>query len=305
MPAAVREMKIHTSVMDDTGSLEVTIQMEEPENDSEERYIRSEKDTVYLWAQLTDRNGTEADRIFPVPAEGEVQFCMQADTPVLWNAEDPYLYDLVLELRDAQNRLLGCTVKKIAFYRWEEKDGILLLNGKEPGLRVFSCTEADGEALAACKRSFCNAVVLPKEKRTQRAHELCLEYGVYLLEAEKVKTPEKDGGVPEKNPDFELNVINQGVLVENKSIYVNADRYELYYSLKKEGADRLFSAGILTVDIPAGASRYVELEFCRPDEPGNYIYHAALRIKEKTPWADQGAEIAVSEIRLANLFLGN
>ena len=320
MPAAVKEIEIQTAVTEDfgVGSLEVTVRMESAQDSkaayAEEKgdvdkegmqkafFIRSEKETLYLWAQLNDPKGGEVDRIFPVPAEDEIQFCMQADAPVLWNAECPHLYDLVLELRDGENRLLGCTVKKIAFRRWEETDGALLLNGKEPRLRVFPCAEVTAENLTACKLGFCNTIYIPREKRTAQAQESCLEYGVYLLTEEADKKQKERNDTSERNPDFELNVVNQGVLIENKSTYINVNQYELYYSLRKEGADNFFSAGITAADIAAGASRYVELPFGRPNEPGNYIYRAALRLKEKTPWADQGAEIAVSESRIANLF---
>lgn len=323
MSAAVKEIEIQTSVTEEfeVGSLEVTVRMEllcddecvasselietEEIRARKALYICSEKEERYLWAQLTDRDGKEMDRIFPVPVEAEIQFCMQANMPILWNAECPYLYDLVLELRDGENRLLGCAVKKIAFQRWENADGTLLLNGKEPRFRVFPCTEITEENLTACKRSFCNTIFASREKMTSQAQERCLEYGIYLLNEKTDKNRAKRNDISEKNPDFELNVVNQGVLIENKSTYVNVNQYELYYSLRKEGADSFFSAGITETDIAAGVSRYVELPFDQPDEPGNYVYRAALRLKEKTPWADQGAEIAVSESKIANLFCKN
>lgn len=297
MSAAVKEIEIQTEVTEDfgMGSLEATVQMEV--QDAAEK-------PVYLWARLIDKNGEEADRIFPVPAEEKIEFCMQAEKPILWNAEYPYLYELVLEVRDEENCLLGCAVKKTAFFRWEKAEGVYVLNGKVPRFRAFSCEEITEENLNACKQSFCNTIFTAPEKQTVRARERCLEYGIYLLDQENAGLQaEKQNGQAE-NPDFELNVVNQGVLIENRSTYSNTNLYELYYSLRKEGSDRFFSAGITETDIPAGISRYVELPFGQPDEPGTYIYHAALRLKEKTPWADQGAEIAVSESRIANLFCG-
>lgn len=44
-----------------------------------------------LCASLVDREGQEMDRIFPLPMEEEMQFCMRVEDPQLWNAEDPLL----------------------------------------------------------------------------------------------------------------------------------------------------------------------------------------------------------------------
>lgn len=360
MSAAVKKIKIRTSVAEDfgIGSLEVTVQMEEipvkknigVENRGE-FFVHSENDAVYLWAQLTDREGAETDRIFPVPAEGEVQFCMQAAAPVLWNAEDPYLYELVLELRDKEGRLLGCVGKKIAFYRWDMRDGAYVLNGKGIKWRIFpwenskyfrETEQEDGikSLLTECRKQFCNTLILPKEKRTEIMHESCLEYGIYLLHQEELvldtQNPGIDGALLQavdaarcvlentENPDFELSVSNQGVLIENKSTFINADHYELVYQVRKEGGEPsvsvrpdwdgapgkqsggvLVSERILCADVPAGMSRYIEVPFAQPNEAGTYLYRAALRVKEKTPWADQGEEIAVSVSRIANLFCEN
>lgn len=360
MPAAVKEIKIRTSVAEDfgIGSLEVTVQMEEMPVKTDMRAkngegfsVHSENEAVYLWAQLTDREGVEIDRIFPVPAEEEIQFCMQAAEPVLWNAEDPYLYELVLELRDEEGRLLGCAGKKIAFYRWDVRDGVYVLNGKGIKWRIFPWenqkyfreTEQEGgikSLLTECRKQFCNTLILPKEKRTEEMHESCLEYGVYLLHQEELvldtQNPGIDGALLQavdaaqyvlentKNPDFELSVSNQGVLIENKSTFINADCYELVYQVLKEGGEQsvsvrpdwdgvqgkqsgdvMVSERILCADVPAGTSRYIEVPFAQPNEAGTYLYRAALRIKEKTPWSDRGEEIAVSASRIANLFCEN
>ena len=117
----ISKIKIKSTIDDDfqTGNLEVILHA-------------NAEETVFLCAQLLDRNGAEVDRIFPIAVEREMDFCMQVTAVNLWNAESVYLYDLVMELRDEKMQLLGSTVKKIAFRRW---DTGYILNGKEPYLR--------------------------------------------------------------------------------------------------------------------------------------------------------------------------
>ena len=79
----------------------------------------------FVCAQLLSEEDQEEDRIFPVPVEEEIAFCMQVSPVRLWDTERAYLYKLALELRDEQMRLLGCTVKKLAFQRTEKEQGEL------------------------------------------------------------------------------------------------------------------------------------------------------------------------------------
>ena len=57
-------------------------------------------------------------------------FTWTVENPVLWSAEDPQLYDLVLEVSDENSTLQEVIPQKIGFRRFEMKDGIMTLNGK-------------------------------------------------------------------------------------------------------------------------------------------------------------------------------
>lgn len=62
------------------------------------------------------------------PASVELQAAITS--PQLWSAEDPYLYTLVLTLRDAQGHVVAAVPQKVGFRRIE-RDGVrLLINGK-------------------------------------------------------------------------------------------------------------------------------------------------------------------------------
>ena len=57
-------------------------------------------------------------------------FTWTVENPILWSAEDPQLYDLVLEVSDENGTLQEVIPQKIGFRRFEMKDGIMTLNGK-------------------------------------------------------------------------------------------------------------------------------------------------------------------------------
>lgn len=308
------DIKIKTTVKEgmQTGELEVFVKAYPGHEKAEET---ADRENIFLWAQLADEQGQEADRIFPLALQEQMQFCMRVEKPELWDAERCYLYDLVLELRSEKNGLLESVTKKIAFRRWEKTDGIRFLNGKAVKFVIDSAGMADiyrgsgtydgikekemlGRTLTQMKLSGKNAWCVAKEDQSPLMCELCLEYGIYLLgempDERQVKRTEEVCG-------FELQVVEQGVLVENHCDFADADIYELRYGIwsEKEPIQR----GKTKVKIAAGSSRFVELPFTAPREAGIYRYRAALCLEKDTLWAKEGYEIASGESLISNLWL--
>lgn len=302
----------------------------------------------FLCAQLLSEEGQEEDRIFPVPTEGEIDFCMQVSPVRLWDVERAYLYDLVLELRDEKMRLLGCTVKKIAFRRVEREQEKLWLNGQCVFLRPWHCTEKELREtleslqafrcfekkavcsreetqsrsagvtpargpemllrywLAAIRRGHYNALSIAWENTKVQGEqldrwqamlaELCPEYGLYYDEEAKSE------GVTAAPPgaSFELNVTQEGVLLENRCSFINASEYELRYAIFRDG--KTICKGSMCVDVPPKSGRYIELPFTVLQEAGEYIYRVSLHLKRDMPWAANGYEIAAGESLISNLF---
>lgn len=340
----VTEIKIKTvvDITENVGNLEAVLSM------------RGEGE-AFLCAQLLDEEGTEADRIFPVPMEEKTDFCMRAETVRLWNPEQPYLYELVLELRDAQMMLLGSTSKKIAFFYSEEKDGVFYLNGKEFPLRCVreqtGANEEAGEAYLRCclrrwKQQHYNAVCADVSGDHSFLRELCAEYGLYLIEKDcGVDTDGCDDadryddadrcddtdrcrscaagsgrrdlipiselpGTPaatdtaQTAPEFDIQVVQQGALIENRSVFTNASVYELYYEVRDLRGAQTLSEGVTEADVPAGSSRYIEVPFTHPAQSGEFLYRVTLRLKKDAPWAQKACEIAAGESVLTNLYDG-
>ena len=81
----------------------------------------------------SDRNGKDA----AAEAAGRTvqkgvadTFSWTVENPILWSAEDPQLYDLVMEVFDENGILQEVIPQKVGFRRFEMKDGIMTLNGK-------------------------------------------------------------------------------------------------------------------------------------------------------------------------------
>ena len=137
-------------------------------------YLTSaEADTCpVLSACLVDRDGQEMDRIFPLPLEEEMQFCMRAEDPQLWNAEDPYCYQLVLEIMEGENFCQDRRVEPVAFSGWKIVDGQTCINGKAVVFRGVALPEEKKESediqkfLQKIKQNFQNTLLVKAEQKS-------------------------------------------------------------------------------------------------------------------------------------------
>lgn len=295
----IRNITVKSSVEEgmQQGNLEVFVQAAgEKEKDH----------PVFLWAQLADEEGLEADRIFPIELEEENSFCMQVNPVRLWNMEQPQMYDLILELRDENNRLLGTSVKKTAFFLLSGEENKLCMNGKkitvypdpESG-RVEELLQKNGteekikEQLRRIRCAGRNALVLPKMYWAETVVQWCLEYGILLVEKAQESLV---------RPDFAIQVVEDGALIENHSIFTDLSEYDLYCEIEQEGT--ILQKSIVRAEAVPGSSRYLELPFIRPSKPGIYCYRVSVCLRKDQPWAKKGSAVAMGEAIITNLWMG-
>ncbi|MDO4345128.1 MAG: DUF4981 domain-containing protein [Eubacteriales bacterium] len=289
MNICVKDIQIKTSVENgcETGCLEALIRAEAGQE-------------VFLWAQLLDSDGREADRIFPVALEAETSFRMEVPQVRLWNTEQPHLYDLVLELRDKDARLLGTTVKKAAFFLWKMENGVCWLNGRKMIPRV---KEYAGEDVREIRRNNFN-ILLTDGAEEEEFRTLCLKCGIYGLPERQWQA---DGGSMENfcsggtaDPDIELQVVSRGILIENRKIFSNTAQYSLHCSVYKDGD--LLSEKTIQADTPPGTALYLDFPLEEPGEPGEYVLEASFCLKKDTPWAKSGYKITSARCISSKLF---
>ena len=121
-------------------------------------------------------------------------FTWTVENPVLWSAEDPQLYDLVLEVSDENSTLQEVIPQKIGFRRFEMKDGIMTLNGKRivfKGVNRHEFSSITGRCvseaelrkdLTTMKQNNINAIRTCHYPDASMIYRLCDEFGLYMID---------------------------------------------------------------------------------------------------------------------------
>ena len=119
---------------------------------------------------------------------------MTVDEPRLWSAEEPYLYELLITLYDADGNFVEIIPQKVGFRRFAMDNGIMTLNGKRIVFKGVNRHEFSGrfgrvpdygemlQDIITMKRHNINAIRTSHYPNDSRLYELCDEYGLYLID---------------------------------------------------------------------------------------------------------------------------
>ena len=128
-----------------------------------------------------------ADCEYRVTLKGQSGSEIKIENPVLWNAENPYLYELIIE---TECEIFG---EKIGIRRIEIKDGVILFNNKPIKFRGVNRHDsyADTGYVASyeqmqkdvimMKQHNINAVRTSHYPNSPLFYELCDKYGLYVI----------------------------------------------------------------------------------------------------------------------------
>ncbi len=124
----------------------------------------------------------------------ELSLDMDVTTPKKWSAETPYLYDLVLTLKDKGGKTVDIRGGKVGFREVGIRaDGALIINGKRMvfhGVNRHDFSPINGRAITAeemeediktMKRLNINAVRTSHYPNDPVFYDLCDKYGLYVL----------------------------------------------------------------------------------------------------------------------------
>ncbi len=194
---------------------------------------RSAKD-VQVEAQLIDAMGKPLFKD-ALTAGGDVSAGKTSDltmstkvsSPRAWSAEDPYLYTLLLTLKDEKGKVLEVIPQKVGFRQVDIKNGVLLVNGKPIKLRGVNRHESHPELgraiplehmindILIMKRHNINAVRTSHYANDPRWYDLCDQYGLYLIDECDLEThgfiflPEKWKGNPPAEPEWKAACVDR------------------------------------------------------------------------------------------------
>lgn len=121
---------------------------------------------------------------------------LQADIkdPHKWSAENPYLYKLVLSLKDSTGTIVENTEANVGFRKLEIKDGMFLVNGKQVRFRGVNRHEMDPSTgkvvtmeqmlkdIKLLKQANVNAVRTSHYPNDPRWYDLCDKHGIYIMD---------------------------------------------------------------------------------------------------------------------------
>jgi beta-galactosidase len=116
-----------------------------------------------------------------------------------WSAEDPYLYNLQINLFNSQKEIIESFTQQVGFKRVEIIDGNLLVNGKAIMFRGVNRHEWDpvrGRSITEetmikdiqlMKENNINAVRTSHYPNQERWYELCNKYGLYVIDEANIE----------------------------------------------------------------------------------------------------------------------
>lgn len=148
--------------------------------------------------ELTDGGRLVASAACKAEASLHVQLPVKA--PKLWSSESPYLYDLLLTVRDADGRVLEAVPQRVGFRRFEMKDGMMHLNGKRIVFKGVNrhdfCTDSGRVVpvetlrrdLLTMKHNNINAVRTCHYPNSSALYALCDELGLYVIDETNMET---------------------------------------------------------------------------------------------------------------------
>lgn len=114
-----------------------------------------------------------------------------------WNAEQPYLYTLVVQLKDSKGQVIESTAQKIGFRKITYKSNQLLINGKAVSIKginintnspTISTLEHWKRELRLMKQHNINAIWVNGGSPNRQFYELCDFYGFYVIDQVNIQT---------------------------------------------------------------------------------------------------------------------
>ena len=188
-----------------------------PEIHVRDMEIKSVVDETLTKAPLKVRLDMEAAKesgkaVFTLSKDGNVIFTEEKelaeevvceylmDQPLLWSAEDPQLYDLTVEIYDAEGTLQEVIPEKVGFRRFEMKDGLMMINGKRivfKGANRHEFSSVSGRVvseaelrkdLTIMKQNNINAIRMCHYPNSSLIYRLCDEYGFYTMDETNLET---------------------------------------------------------------------------------------------------------------------
>lgn len=148
---------------------------------------------------LLDNNFNEIAQDSVTAKDNDIKIAIEVTDPDKWSAESPYLYHLLITLKE-NDQVIEVIPQKIGFRSVELKNGLILVNGKDimfKGVNRHETHPDYGRAISLewmeedirlMKKNNINAVRTSHYPDDPRFYSLCDEYGLYIIDEADIET---------------------------------------------------------------------------------------------------------------------
>jgi beta-galactosidase len=169
-------------------------------------YFANNNEDLTFEAELYDKENKkvfETPLIFDLDLAGkessQINLSTKIQNPNKWSAEHPYLYKLVLTLKE-KGEIIETIGSNLGFKKFELKDGLMLINGKRIVFKgvnrhEFSCTKGRAigyeemiEDILLMKKYNINSVRTSHYPNNTLWYDLCDEHGLYVIDENNLET---------------------------------------------------------------------------------------------------------------------
>ncbi len=131
---------------------------------------------------------------------GGTDMVLQVENPKLWSSEQPFLYELRLEVFDEKKALQEVIPQRIGFREIKIENSMIYLNGQRivfHGVNRHEFSSLRGRAvtreetlqdIVTMKQNNINAVRTSHYPNSSMFYQLCDEYGIYVLDENNMET---------------------------------------------------------------------------------------------------------------------
>ncbi len=183
------------------------------------KLLDTENDTVII------EEAVEMQKSVHPGEEGTVIYETQVNNPQKWSDETPFLYKLVLILKDENDDVREVICRNIGFREVEIKNGQLLVNGKPIMFRGVNRHEIHPDYgrvipeetmikdIVLMKQNNINAVRTSHYPNQPRWYELCDQYGLYVMDEANIESHQlwTESIYMAKKPEWKDAFVERGV----------------------------------------------------------------------------------------------
>lgn len=216
-----------------------------------------------------------------VSLSGSDTYSYEVERPLLWSAEDPNLYDLLITVRDREGNVAEYIPEKVGFRRFEMDGNIMKINGKRIVFRGVNRHEFSSlrgrivsmeelrKDLTVMKQNNINAVRTCHYPDNSPIYRLCDEYGLYMIAETNMEThgswdtfaetKDEDYIVPKNKPEWKDMLLDRA--------------NSMYQRDKNHPAIVIWSCGNESY---GGKDIYEMSEFFRHEDPTRLVHYEGV-----------------------------